>query len=173
MRGLLAGISVCVASVSLFMTAGCADDECTQNKNSLPLAGFYSSSENPEAISLDLISVFGIDAPGDSLLLDSANVSEVYLPFDLDSDESRFVIRYERFKNPAGHILTDTVTFHYESIPWFSSYGCGVIYKFDIKDISSTHTFIDSVSCPGNIIDNKNIQNIRIYFRTSEEGAEE
>ena len=48
--------TVAVVSVS---AVSCASDECEDNKNSLPLAEFYSSLPEPEAVSLDSISEIG------------------------------------------------------------------------------------------------------------------
>lgn len=149
------------------VVAGCATDDCESNHNTLPLAGFYSSAISPQAISLDSITVFGVGAPGDSLLVDnSSNVSEVYLPFKLDGGETTFTIQYnqESMRGAADHIR-----FTYDAQPFFVSAACGVSYRFNIKEIDCTHVAIDSVSVPGMVIDNTNTQNIRIYFRVNTE----
>lgn len=154
---------------ALLAMAGCANDECFENKNSLPLAGFYSSDSVPKAIVLDSISVFGIGAPGDSILHDSvAGLKETYLPFRIDTGETSYVIRYLSGLPGKLHIA-DTISFIYEIKPWFVSSACGAVYYYEIASIRTTKHIIDSVTCPQGVIDNKNAENIRIYFRVSTE----
>ena len=65
--------------------SSCASDECDDNKNSLPLAEFYSSLPEPQPVSLDSISIYGIGAPGDRILVDSAaSVGQCHLPSRID-----------------------------------------------------------------------------------------
>lgn len=143
--------------------AGCSSNECAENRNSLPYAGFFSSEETPQSIELDSISIFGIGAPADALLADTArDLGRVYLPFRLEDNTTSFVFRYEQKNAP----LPDTVTFDYQSHPYFVSEACGAVYIYDISKITTTHHAIDSVVCPRNIIDNKSGLNINIYFRT-------
>lgn len=78
---------------------GCNTTGCVDNQSSIPLAGFYSY-ETLGAISLSNISVGGVDAPNDSLLLDHESVAEVYLPFRSLQDETVFFIRYEDTAEP-------------------------------------------------------------------------
>lgn len=152
--------------------AACSNDECYENKNSLPLAGFYSSGSEPSAISLDSISILGIGAPGDSVLHDSVSgISQSYLPFRIDQESTTFVVRY--LQGILGRYrVADTITFNYEIVPWFVSSSCGVVYDYKIRSIVSTHNIIDSVTCPDGMIDNKNAENLRIYFRVSTEEEE-
>ena len=155
------------------MASGCASTECFDNKNSLPLAGFYSSTETPVAISLDSVSVLGIGAPGDSILQDSVRtLSEVYLPFRIDQNSTTYEIRY--LAGLAGEYrMSDEITFNYEIKPMFVSTACGAVYYYDITSIEHTSNFIDSVTCPGGVITNENIENLKIYFRVSLEDDEE
>ena len=158
--------TVAVVSVS---AVSCASDECEDNKNSLPLAEFYSSLPEPEAVSLDSISVYGIGAPGDSLLLDSAsNVGQCYLPFRIDEGRTSYVIHYLK-KGIAGGTLRDTVAFSYGIRPEFVSSACGAVYYYDNVAIDHTCNLIDSVVCPEGRITNANRANIFIYFRAAEE----
>lgn len=153
--------------------AGCTSDECFDNKNSLPLAGFYSSGGDAKAISIDSVSIFGIGAPGDSVLHDSVrNLSQSYLPFRIDQEETRYVIRYLAGL-PGIFRMADTITFRYDIVPWFVSSACGTIYRYRMTDIVTTHHFIDSVTCPEGEITNADRENLRIYFRvsTEEEGS--
>lgn len=167
MRSLIAIIAAALIA-TLF---ACNNDECYDNRNALPLAGFYAfTSEKESAVTIDSISVYGLGAPGDSLLLDSVrSVSQVYLPFRIDRDETTYVIHY--LQSALSPVFNhDTITFYYDTEARFVSAACGASYLYTIRDIASTHYQIDSVVCPQGYIDNANSQNLRIYFRTPKEG---
>ncbi|MBD5358223.1 MAG: hypothetical protein HDR88_14730 [Bacteroides sp.] len=164
-----------VVMTGLTLLASCSSGECLDNKNSLPLAGFYTSETTPQKITLDSISIYGIGAPGDSVLHDSVrNLSQSYLPFRIDQGQTKYVIQYLSGMLGRYHIA-DTITFNYDIVPWFVSAACGAVYYYDMTSIETTHNIIDSVTCPLGTIDNSDIENLKIYFRvnTSEEGEEE
>ncbi len=161
--------------VALLGVAGCSSSECLDNKNSLPLAGFYSSESTPKAISIDSLTITGIDVPGDSVLHDSVrSLSSTYLPFRIDRGQTTYRILY--LAGEAGkRRIYDRITFNYDIEPWFVSAACGTIYRYRITSIFHTDNFIDSVTVPGGIISNTPGENIRIYFRVNieEEGGGE
>lgn len=161
-----------IMSAALVM-ASCVNDECLENRNSLPLAGFYSSSATPEAIALDTITITGIGVPGDSILHDrESGLSKSYFPFRIDGGTTSYEIKY--LTGLLGKYgICDTITFNYETVPWFVSSSCGVIYKYDVTSIVTTHHAIDSVTCPRGVIDNANMENLKIYFRVSSSTEEE
>lgn len=161
-------INKLTGAISLMLlgtVTGCSNEECYENKNSLPLAGFYSSAEKPQSVTISNISIYGIGAPGDSILHDSASsLSQTYLPFQINSETTSYVIAYlqgELGKNE----VKDTITFNYEIVPWFVSSACGAVYNYKIKEIETTHHVIDSVTCPEGEITNLNKENLKIYFR--------
>lgn len=167
-RSLAVRLAVPAFFIGMVVAGACSNDECFDNKNSLPLAGFYSSDTVPSSIQLSAVTIYGIGAPGDSILHDSVSgLSETYLPFRIDEGTTSYVIKYME-ENLALFNLADTITFDYEIVPWFVSSACGAIYKYKMRTITTTHHIIDSVSCPEGEIDNRNIQNLRIYFRVSE-----
>lgn len=157
----------------LCVAAACSNSECYDNKNSLPLAGFYSSDSVPQQLTLQKISIFGIGAPGDSILhSEVSGLKETYLPFRIDQPSSTYVIQY--LSGLLGEFgIADTITFNYEIIPWFVSSACGVVYDYKMLDIVTTHNIIDSVTCPVGTITNADIENIRIYFRVNEPDEDE
>ena len=153
-----------------FLLFSCSTSECYDNQNSLPLAGFYSSGRNPQAISLNSVTILGVGAPGEGVLQDSVSgISQVYLPFRIDQESTTFEFRYHR---EGGFNLSDIITFNYEIIPWFVSTACGTVYDYKITSIETTHTFIDSVACPKGVITNENIENLKIYFKVDTEEEE-
>lgn len=149
---------------ALAAASGCTDT-CSENKNALPLAGFYAAG-GTDRIDIDSLEVTGIGAPGDSALSSASETkSQLYLPFRIDSDTTRYV-----FRDAAGGVQRrDTVTFVYTRTPRFVNVECGVSYLFDIHDITCQGVLIDSVTCPNGFIDNTNTENLHIYFATASE----
>ena len=72
-----------------------SDDGCEGNQSSLPLAGFYSSQSKSQ-ITLDSLTIYGIGMPGDTTIVDTATVSQTYLPLNIADNVSRFVFRYDQ-----------------------------------------------------------------------------
>ena len=151
-----AALSVMLAPA---MLTGCAG-ECTENRAALPLAAFYVGGDATQKATVDSLSVRGIGAPGDSVLFEGT-ADNVYLPFRIDVDTTRYVFASAR-KEPLAR--PDTVSFIYERILRLSSPECGASYYYRIDKITNTGTMIDSVVCPQGYIDNANIENLRIYF---------
>lgn len=150
----------------LLHLSGCSNDECTDTSGSLPLAEFYSA-EDKKPISIDSLAVWAIDAPGETMLLDSVRSAEkTWLPFNLDTNYTTFVFCYLKKEIPKPE-MNDTLKISYNIQPWFISTACGAIYRYKINEIIHTSHFIDSVSCTAsdNIIDNKPGKNFCIYFK--------
>lgn len=153
------------------LLAACSSNECNDNKNSIPLAQFFSSLPTPQPVSIDSISIFGIGAPADSILVDSAaSLSETVLPFRIDTTETTYVIKYLSQLLSQQNIC-DTLRFSYDIKPMFVSSACGAVYYFDNPKVTHTYNFIDSVAFPLGNITNKNLPNINIYFRINEAPA--
>lgn len=149
------------------MLAACSNVGCTENRSSLPLAGFYSSVTH-DAITPDSIEIGGLGAPGDSLLVDvKSRVSQVYLPFRSTAETTVFYIRYKA-KALDYPELVDTLRFGYESQPYFDSEDCGAMYHYRIGSMSHTTHLIDSVAVTDSLITNIDRETIQIYFRTAE-----
>lgn len=157
-----------MVSMIIMSLSGCNTSECYDNQNSLPLAGFYSSEETPQSITLGKLNIFGLGAPGDSILQDSVSgLSKVYLPFRIDQESTTYVIQYVQ-EDILMYNLADTITFQYEIIPWFVSTACGAVYYYKMRDIETTHNIIDSVTCPLGEITNADMENLKIYFRVED-----
>lgn len=162
-------VTVIVALV--VMTAvgsSCSTSGCTDNRSSIPLAGFYDSASK-SAIAIDSIDVGGVGAPGDSLLVASpVRVQQVYLPLRSERDVAVFFIAY-RQKALDYPQLIDSITFCYETFPYFASEECGAMMRYRIRKISHTRHLLDSVNIVpvDSIITNADIENVRLYFKTS------
>ncbi len=141
-------------------TAGCLD-----NQSAIPLAGFRSSATGDD-ISVQGIRISGVGAPADSAIA-SGSMSQVYLPMRSTATSTAWCFHYtqEGLDDPA---LNDTVTFGYESIPYFASEECGAMYRYMIESVSNTTHLIDSVVVADSLITNVEATRIYIYFRTAE-----
>lgn len=148
------------AAVLGLCVASCADT-CNDNRNSLPLAGFYLSGADSVKHSISGLEVVGVGQSGDSLLSASdVSKDQLYLPFRIDAEETQYV-----FVKRMGEVeIADTVTFSYKRTPKFTSAACGVYYLFGMCEIKSQGVLIDSVVCPKGYIDNVNVENLHIYF---------
>lgn len=143
---------------------GCNTTGCTDNRNSVPLAKFCSSADE-KSLTVDSMTIAGIGAPGDSLLL-SGPGSEVYLPFRSTLPSTSFRFAYKQ-KVLADAGIADTVRFTYDAIPHFVSEECGAMYYYRIRSVSYTTFLIDSIGVTDSLITNIERPRIIIYFRTA------
>lgn len=169
---LVAAIVTLIPGLTSCNTAGCTD-----NQNSLPLAGYYSMSTK-KAISLSQVGVMGVGAPGDSLLyLPSQTLSQIYLPFRSTSSITSYRLIYNFTVTEDNPVAAyDEITFNYDSEPWFASEECGAMYRYRIKSYTYTRVLIDSLAIIDSLITNLDREQIRIYFRDNseeEEGGDE
>lgn len=169
LRHALALVLPAVAVAVMMATAtSCSTTGCTDNRSSIPLAGFYDNHTGA-AIAIDSIDIGGVGAPGDSLLLASPQqATEVYLPLRSERDEAKFFIAY-RQKALDYPELNDTITFGYSSIPYFASEECGAMMRYRLQSVTYTRHLLDSVSVvpADSVITNADIENLRLYFKTS------
>lgn len=151
-------------TVFLLLTS-CSSTGCLENQSSLPLAGFYSS-RTQEGIAIDSLQVWGVDAPGDSMLVDGM-ARNTYLPLRSSVEVASFCFHYEQ-KELSSPLLNDTITVSYSSQPRFVSEECGAMYFYEIKSLQHTYHLIDSVVVVQPEVNNIDRETLRIYFRTAE-----
>ncbi len=155
------------ALLALLALPACNNVGCTENRNSIPLAGFYSYSTHAP-ITVDSVAIGGVGAPADSLLVrPSTKGSQVYLPLRSSADVTKFYIRYKQ-KALDYPELYDTLTFTYTSVPYFASEDCGAMYHYRITRLEYTTHLIDSVGMTDSLVTNLERENIKIFFRTAE-----
>lgn len=153
------------------LSAGCSSVGCTDNQNSIPLAGFYSMSSG-ESIQPDSLAISGVGAPNDSLLLrPSARASQVYLPLRSTLGTTQFCISYRQRALDFPE-LNDTITLVYTSIPYFASEDCGAMYHYRVRGLTYTTHLIDSIGMTDSVVTNVERENLQIYFRTSDNDDE-
>ena len=156
-------------AVALVLAAGvasCNTSGCLDNGSAIPLAGFYSSA-TAEGISVDSIAIVGLGASGDSAVVRPGSAhSSVYLPMNPAAQSTSWIISY-RQKSLDFPEFNDTLTFTYESVPYFASEECGAMYCYDVTQVECTGHLIDSVRMTSRLITNADIETIKIFFRTA------
>lgn len=155
-----------IALLPALITAGCNTSGCTDNRSSILLAGFYSSS-TLRAISVDSLEMGGVDAPDDSLLINiDERLQQVYMPLRSQQSTTSFCFHYasKALDYPE---LNDTVTLDYTGEPYFASEECGAMYRYHVHRLEYTTHLIDSIAMPDSLINNANIERMKIFFRTA------
>lgn len=151
--------------------ASCNSSGCLDNGSAIPLAGFYSSA-TARGISLDSLRVQGIGAPGDSAMArPGQSLSQVYLPMSPNPTTTSWVIAY-KYTALDYPFYNDTITFTYETTPYFASEECGAMYYYRLTGVRHTYHLIDSITVNDSLITNVNRENLKIFFRVAaEEGG--
>lgn len=158
------------AVIGAALLAGCSSSECYENHSALPLATFYNGTTFQQ-VSLQRLAIYGIGAPGDSVLYQPQNLSQAYLPFRIWQDSTTYVLAYyglmadgvEEDENV--HVPTDTIVFRYKPKEWFVSPACGAMYFFEMDTVTHSSFLIDSIAY-NDVITNQNATNIKIFFKT-------
>ena len=154
------------------MLCGCTNDTCSDNRSSVPLAGFYDLEG--ESIRLDSLLIYGLNGMQDSTLVTvpGTPVSQTYLPMRPGSDQTTWVVSYKQ-KALDYPQLNDTLRLEYTSRPYFASAECGVVMIYHIDKLLYTRHFIDSVGISDSTINNVDIERIKIFFKTSSQDQDE
>lgn len=162
-------IALCAALFSASaVLPSCSSSGCSENRNAVPLAAFLNPATDKE-ISLDSLSVTGVDQPNDSVLSAAGTVvSQVYLPMrpTHESVSWCFAYKWKRLDYPE---LNDTITFDYTSQPFFASEECGAYYKYHITRMDYTDHLIERVEIVDSVVTNVDKVYINIYFRVESE----
>lgn len=138
------------------MLASCSGDGCINNRNSIPLAGFYSLPDEQQ-VTVSRMPIYGLGAPNDSSLLDTAtNSQQVYLPLRASQTQTSFVFD--------GGTIFDTLTINYESYPYYDGEDCGAMWRYLIHDVQYTRNMIDSVLVTDPLITNIERERLMIFL---------
>ncbi|MBR1882845.1 MAG: hypothetical protein IJ808_07550 [Muribaculaceae bacterium] len=143
--------------LAVMWLAGCDDNSCYDNGNSLPLARFCADGSST-AVTTSGLTVRGLGAPGDSLLLTDASVSEMYLPLRATTSQTQWELSWE------ADAVADTLTLTYDTTPAFSNAECGAMYQFVITAATCTSHRIDSVVVTQPRVTNVSHVNLQIYL---------
>lgn len=170
MRLSLAYKTLAIVAAIALAVAGCNTAGCLENRNSVPLSGFYASNTGDKILVYN-VQINGLGNDTVAILKPSQRESQVYLPMRSTQPTTTWIISY---KDEAldGPEYNDTLSFHYDSEPYFASEECGVIYKYHIRQVDITNHLIDSVVLADSVITNVDVEQIRIYFRVKAEEGE-
>jgi hypothetical protein len=161
-------VALIAVVVGACLTVGCNTQGCVKNRSALPLMGFYANSTQ-QSIALDSLEMGGVGAPNDSLLISAGDAtSSLYFPLRADRNETAFYFHYayadQGLDNPA---FNDTIVFNYTTSPYFESEECGAYYIYTINKLSYTRHLIDSVAIVDSVINNIDMERIKVFFRVS------
>lgn len=163
---------LCALCGALLGWAGCSNGGCLENRSAIPRAAFFDASTG-KGMTLDSLAIGGIGAPGDSLLVSpGTEVGEVYLPMRSKDTKTSWCIAY-KYEYLDFEEMNDTLTFAYESIPYFASEECGAAYRYRITSATCTRHIIDSIAVTDSLVTNVDKVYVNIYFRTTGEGEEQ
>lgn len=155
-----------IALMLAAIAAGCASEGCTDNQTCVPRAGFYSYNTGSK-VTIDSIQLGGVGAPNDSLLIKRSG-SQTQLPLRANRPSASFFVRYTA-RRLAEIGLVDTITIDYATIPYFTNEDCGPMYRYAIESVTHTREIIDSIAVVDTIITNLDVEQIKIFFRTSQD----
>ena len=139
------------------VAVSCSDSGCYNNGSSLPLVRFYASGSTSQ-VKLSGVTIRGIDAPGDSLLVDNSVVDEIYLPLRATVNTTQLEFSFPELE------VADTLTLQYRAIPYFASVECGAMYNFELTSVTMTNHMADSVAVVKTVIDNGSDVAIRLFY---------
>lgn len=159
-------MTACAIAALVASASSCNSSGCLENRNSVPLAGFYEGTG--ASVALDSLQITGVGMPVDDPLLAAGDrVSSIYLPMRSVQQSTAWVFSY-KWKDLDFSELNDTLAFDYDTTPYFASTDCGVINRYRITRMSYTTHLIDSVVLADSLITNVDIEQIKIYFRTAD-----
>ena len=142
---------------------GCGDGSCYDNGSAVPMARFYQSGTTTQ-VNPTGMTVSAIGAPGDTLLVNNATVSDLHLPLRVSTGSTQWLMT---FAASDGTTVTDTVTIAYHPVEYFASVECGAMYYFDITGVTHTDNMIDSVIVSQPRVTHVDQVNLRIYLPTN------
>ncbi len=148
-------------SLAVITLMSCSDDSCSDNGSSLPLAAFYVGTAQQ---SVNGLKITGIDAPGDSMLINSSTVKEAYLPLRASVTSTSYALSRVRINGQDTTVVRDTLTITYEPIAYFHSEECGAMFNFGINNVTCSSHGIDSVIVLKTLVTNSRTPSMRIYF---------
>ena len=162
-------ISTIMTGMLVGLAASCSSSECYENHSALPLASFYNKATLQE-VSLVRLEIYGLGAPGDSILYTPQTLAQAYLPFRMWQDTTQYIFAYYGMVNDSiaslhpEKVPRDTVTFIYKPKEWFVSPECGAMYFYDMDTVAHSSFLIDSIAY-NKLITNENTVNLKFYFK--------
>lgn len=168
-------VASCGAVLSLWLPS-CTTSMCTDNRTSIPEAGFYNV-ETDEPVNIVGVTIGGIGAPNDSLLYKDQTEQLVYLPLRPAAEVTSFRFHFSSDDSTdpdTGEVIPDDshddiVTFYYSSTPYFDGEECGAIQHFHIDRVDHTpNGHIVDIEILDPYVTNEHKEYLRFYFRIAD-----
>lgn len=161
----LQATDIVLALLAIVTLCCCSDDTCYDNRSAVPSATFYASGTTSQ-FKADVVTIGGIGAPGDSLIVDSTSASKCALPLRPNVTQSRFFIKMMCVTGGDTTFVTDTLTLSYTPLPYFVSHECGAMYYYHIDGAEVTTHNVDSIAITNADVTNVTRETLRIYVPT-------
>lgn len=167
-RGLRNLAYAVIAAIPIFCITSCSDEYCDESGSGIPLVGIYSMENPPVEATLDSLTVYGKDQKVDSMLYDTvSNVQAFYTPLDIDRDEVKYILRYDK-KYIAEESKRDTLTYTYSKALKFDTPECGAFYEFTIEKFEYTTHSIVYAELVTPLVDNLASPTVKLYYAPQE-----
>jgi len=139
----------------ILITTGCNLDRPCNETTLFPVkTGFYKNKDQTLSDTLlSNLTVYAM-ARSDSLLADQDTLTSISLPLSIFSDTSLFIFRLET--------VTDTLSFFYDRQMMLISQECGFAMFFSLKEVLTTHHFIDSLALTDKSLDANKKEHLQI-----------
>ncbi|MFV0482616.1 MAG: DUF6452 family protein [Bacteroidales bacterium] len=143
-------IAVCI----VLCIVACKEEDLPPSQGML-----YLSLDCPSGVSADNISIKGVGV--DSMIYDSINSKTFLLPMSIIDDVFRYQINFNKDSTNAEIDFLEVYTTKEET---FDNYSDGIYYIYTIDSFRTTMNAIDSAFFIYNIVDQKQYENIRLYY---------
>lgn len=138
----------------LLVLASCSTEGCYEDTDSQLIISLIET-DNESAVSIDSLTVYGLNVNNDSLYKD-ATESSLSLPLFAGSDHCVFII--------INGLSYDTIRINYTSRYNFISKACGYNYLHTIESVSFTKNKIDTILIINDSVIPSDEENLRTFF---------
>lgn len=160
---LLASTALCVAA--------CTNVDCPLDNLVELTCGLYASETGSALTLADTLTVNAGGVKDTTLLNRAQGVSTFYLPMRQGAERDTLLLR---FSNAAGQQATDTLFVGHTNEPHFESIDCPTAVFHTLTHVNWTsHSLsqmpltVDSVAIVRQTVDYENIENLKIYLRST------
>ncbi len=139
---------------------------CLSGQNAIQATLYSASSGVAKDTTLNGVYLWGLEMATNEnmpLIADSASVSDMYLPTDIERDTTVMIIR----ELTVASDLQDTMMFIYERELNYVSGDCGFTYNLMLDTVITTLNMIDSVVIEyPSVKYNENLENVKIFIES-------
>ncbi len=176
-RLLIAALNISIFQYSIFNFLSCDNFSCPLNNTVESIYGFYAADRDEagelitgRSVSLgDTLTVRAIDI--DSVLANKlVNVSNMQLPVSYYNEADALELLFTDKQARQGR---DTVWVTKRNQPHWDDPSCAVHVWHTITDVQFTHNLIDTLVISNPEVNYDGLENIQIYFRTSQDSNED